>query len=79
MDLEVLKQEIEEQTEMRIGLRYKIIHRGKIGVEQEGQKSQVRAIHVELDLVSFSYNFRRLLLIYEQSITDFLNGRRIRF
>ena len=77
--MEVLQKEIEDQSGMKVDLRYKAIYRRKIIVEQNGQRLSVRAIYIELDNTNFSRNFKKFLLIYSRSMSDFTNGRRMRF
>ena len=62
IDLEVLKDEIESQAQMKVGLWYKSIYQGKIVAEVEN-KLIVRAIHMELEAENFNRNFKKIVSI----------------
>ena len=59
IDLEVLKEEIEQEAKIKVGLHYKAIYRGKIDINAD-DKTITRAIHVELEAENFNINFKNL-------------------
>ena len=61
IDLDILKEEIEKETQLKVGLHYKAIYRGKISMEKE-DKTITRVIHVELEIESFNKNFKYFYL-----------------
>ena len=63
---------------MKVGLRYKAIYRGKITVEID-DKIITRAIYVELEVKNFNRDFKKIVLIYRQSLTGFKNGHHMHF
>ena len=78
MDLDQLQTEIEEELGVKIGLRYKVIFRGR-NKEDRNNKRAIRAIHIDLDTKNFTRNFNKYMEKYGQSKTGFKNRRRMRF
>ena len=78
MNLKVLKEEIEQEAKMKVGLYYKAIYRGKIAVDVDN-KTITRAIHVELEGENFNINFKKFVSTYSQSLTGFKNSCHIHF
>ena len=48
---------------MKVSLRYKAIHRGKIAMETDN-KTITRAIYIELEAENFNQNFKKFISIY---------------
>ena len=78
MDLDVFKEEIENEMGFPVGLRFKAIHRGRVTVERD-DKTLVRAIYVELECTNFNHNFKKFLATHGRSATGFASGRRMIF
>ena len=61
VDLDVLKEEIEQEAQIKVELYYKAIYRGKMAVEKD-DKTIIRAIYIELETDNFNKNFKNLYL-----------------
>ena len=70
MDLEALRNTIEDQLGFEVGLRFKAIYQGKIK-EDNNRAVAIRAIHVELSSKGFNYKFNKLVEIYKRSKIGF--------
>ena len=77
MDLESLKYLIKKETGIPVGLRYKVVYRGK-QVEQLNNITKVRVIHLEINTKNFNTNFQKLMAVCGRSKLEFRDRRRIR-
>jgi len=80
MDLERLRDAIEAQLDdVKVGLCYKAIYRGRTAQYPPGMGAVVKAIHVDLDLKDFQSDFQQLMEKFGRSVSGFNNGRKMRF
>ena len=74
MDLQALREVIEETIGCKIGLRWKPI----AGTFVQGG-DPVRAIHIEVDALYYHQGLRKLSEVFGKGITGFKDGRKMRF
>ena len=61
----MLKEEIEEATQLKVELQWKAIFCRK-QIESTELRSIIRAIYLELDVRNFNKNFKRIMSIYRR-------------
>ena len=63
---------------IKVGLWYKAVYRGKQIEDSITTSKKVRAIHIDLDLENFQHNFKIVMRIYGRLISGFDNGIKMR-
>lgn len=74
MDLQVLRETIQNAIGYKVGLRFKAIIAHKTADEDP-----IKAIHVEVDLTTFNQALRKLSEVYGKTQTGFEDGRKMCF
>ena len=79
MDLQRLKEKMELKiAPIKIELRYKAVCQGKQTEDSTTASKNIRAIHIDLDLDNFQYNFKVFIGIYGRLVSGFDNGTKMR-
>ena len=56
MDMEALRDILEDTLNFKVGIRYKAIFRGKQALKVEGERL-IQALHVEMEMKNFKRDF----------------------
>ena len=78
MDMEELRDILEDTLNFKVGIRYKAIFRGKQAQKLEGERP-IQTLHIEIEMKNFKWNFNQLVARYSRITSSFLDGRKMRF